>query len=47
MFHPKMQIHLLSSYNYTDGGLGEVFESTKHFWSFQETVLQPNPKQLK
>ena len=30
-----------------DGGVGEVFESTKHFWSLRgKQWLQPNPIQL-
>ena len=30
-----MKIHSLSTHHYTDGGTGEVFESTKHFWSLK------------
>ena len=33
--HPKMKIHSLSSHHYAHGGVGEVFESKKHFWSFR------------
>ena len=29
-----MIIHTLSIHPYADGGVGEVFKSTKHFWSF-------------
>ena len=44
-----MKIHLLSTQHYGDVGVGEVFESTKHFRSFRvaATVLQPYPVQLK
>ena len=31
--HRKMKIHSLSTHHCADGGVGEVFESTKHFWS--------------
>ena len=30
-----MQIPSLSTHHYADGGVGEVFESTKHFWSLK------------
>ena len=43
LFFFKGTIHSLSTHHYADGGVGEVFESTKHFWSKQ----QPNPIQLK
>ena len=33
--HAEMKIHSLSTHHYADGGVGEVFESTKHFWSFR------------
>ena len=33
--HPKMTIHSLSTHHYVDGGVGEVFESTKHFCSLR------------
>ena len=28
-----MRMHSSSTRHYADGGVGEVFESTKHFWS--------------
>ena len=31
--HRKMKIHPLAAHHYTGGGLGDVFESTKHFRS--------------
>ena len=31
----KMKLHSLSSHHYADGGVGEVFESTKHIWSLR------------
>ena len=31
--HPKMKIHLLSTHHYADGGVGGLFECTKHFES--------------
>ena len=34
MVHPEMKMHSLSTHHCGDGGGGEVFESTKHFWSF-------------
>ena len=40
-----MKFHSLSTHHYADGGVGDVFESTKHFLSFR--VLQPNPIQFK
>ena len=30
-----MEIHSLSTHHYADGGVGEVFESTKHFRSLR------------
>ena len=30
-----MKIQSISSHHYADGGVGEVFESTRHFWSFR------------
>ena len=30
-----MKIHSLSTHHYDDGGVGKVFESTKHFWSLR------------
>ena len=33
--HPKMNIHKLSTHHYANGGVGEVFEFTRHFWSFR------------
>ena len=33
--HPKMKIHSLPSHHYADGGVGEVFKSTKHLWSIR------------
>ena len=30
-----LKIHSLSSHHYADGGAGEVFKSTKHFWSLR------------
>ena len=32
----KMKIHSWSTHHYADGGVGEVFESTKRFWSFRD-----------
>ena len=31
-----MKIQSLSTPHYADGGMGEEFESTKHFWSLKE-----------
>ena len=33
--HRKMRMYPLSTHHNADGGVGEVFESTKHFWSFR------------
>ena len=33
--HPKINIHLISTHHYADGGVGKVFESTTHFRSFR------------
>ena len=33
--HPKMKIQSFSTHHYVNGGLGEVFESTKPFWSLR------------
>ena len=33
--HKKMRIHSLSTRHYADGGVCEVLESTKHFWSLR------------
>ena len=33
--HPKMIINSFSTPHYADGGVAEVFESTKHRWSFR------------
>ena len=33
--HRKMKIHSLSTHNYADGGVSEVFESTKQFSSLR------------
>ena len=30
-----MKIHSLSTHHYVYGGVGEVFECIKHFWSFR------------
>ena len=45
MVHPKIKIHSLSTHRYMSMEVvGEVSESTKHFWSFRvNTALQPNP----
>ena len=31
----KNKMYSLSTHPYADGGVGEVFESTKHFWSLR------------
>ena len=33
--HRIMKMYLLSTHHYADGGVGELFESTKHFRSFR------------
>ena len=33
--HRKIEMHSLSTQHYADGKVGEVFESTKHFWSLR------------
>ena len=33
IIHPKIKIHYLS-HHYADGGVGDVFDSTKHFVEF-------------
>ena len=35
MVHQKLKIPSLSTHHYADGGVGEVFESIKHFRSFR------------
>ena len=37
LVRPKMDIQSLSTRRYADGAVGEVFESTKHFWRFRAT----------
>ena len=33
--HRKIKMNSSSTHQYFDGGVGEVSESTKHFWSFR------------
>ena len=37
--HPKMYLHSLSTYHYADRGVGEVFDSTKHFRSLRSKLI--------
>ena len=33
--HRKMKMHSLATHHDADGGVGEVCESTEHFWSLR------------
>ena len=37
-----MKIHSLSTHPHDDGGVGEVCESTKHFWSLHWESKKPS-----